>query len=101
VLPVVFHTGTEPWPTHRELDELLVGPPELRPVAPHWPLQFWEPAEHSTESLLASSGAWLRSLAVIRIEEDDAQAFEAVFAKVPRRLEPLGGTQEMRRKDLL
>jgi hypothetical protein len=71
VLPVVFHTGTEPWRTNRELAELFVGPPELRPVAPHWPLLFWELAEHSTASLLASSSAWLRCMAVIRAEADD------------------------------
>ena len=71
VLPVVFHTGLEPWRTNRELAELFVGPARLRPVAPHWPLLFWELAGHSTEGLLASSSAWLRSLAVIRAEEDD------------------------------
>jgi hypothetical protein len=27
VLPVVFHTGREPWRTNRELAELFVGPP--------------------------------------------------------------------------
>jgi hypothetical protein len=101
VLPVVFHTGTEPWRTNRELADLLVGPPELRPVAPHWPLLFWELAEHSTESLLGSASAWLRSPAVIRAEGDDPQTFEAVFAEILRRLEGLAGTEEMRRKDLL
>jgi hypothetical protein len=101
VLPVVFHTGTEPWRTNRELAELFVGPPELRPVAPHWPLLFWELAEHSAESLLGSASAWLRALAVIRAEEEDAATFEAVFVEVLRRLESLGGTEEMRRKDLL
>ena len=40
VLPVIFHTGIEPWRTHRELAELFAGPPGLRPVAPHWPLLF-------------------------------------------------------------
>jgi hypothetical protein len=101
VLPVVFHTGREPWRTNRELAELFAGPSELRPVAPHWPLLFWELAKHSTGSLLGSSSAWLRSLAVIRAEEDDPQTFETVFAEVLRRLELLGGSEEMRRKDLL
>jgi hypothetical protein len=101
VLPVVFHTGREPWRTNRELAELFVGPSQLQPVAPHWPLLFWELAEHSTESLLGSAGAWLRSLAVVRAEEDDPQTFEAVFAEVLRHLESLGGNEEMRRKDLL
>jgi hypothetical protein len=73
----------------------------LRPAAPHWPLLFWGLAEHSTETLLGSASAWLRSLAVIRAEEDDPQTFEAVFAEVLRRLESLGGDEEMRRKDLL
>jgi Putative transposase, YhgA-like len=101
VLPVVFHTGLEPWRTHRELAELFVGPPHLRPVAPHWPLLFWEMTEHPTASLLGSSSAWLRSLAVIRAEEEDPPTFESVFAEVLRRLESLGGSEEMRRKDLL
>lgn len=101
VLPVVFHTGTEPWRTHRTLAELFVGPEQVRPVAPHWPLLFWELAEHSSERLLGSASAWLRSLAVIRAEGEDAPTFEAVFAEVLRRLEWLGGTEEMRRKELL
>jgi hypothetical protein len=101
VLPVVFHTGREPWRTNRELAELFVGPPELRPVAPYWPLLFWDLAEHSTESLLNSAGGWLQCLAVIRAEEEEAPTFEAVFAEALRRLESLGGTEEMRRKDLL
>ena len=43
------------WRTHRELAELFVGPPELRPACARWPLLFWELAEHSTESLLGSA----------------------------------------------
>jgi Putative transposase, YhgA-like len=101
VLPVVFHTGTQPWRTNRELAELFAGPPELRPTAPRWPLLFWDLAEHTARGLLSSASAWLRSLAVIRAEQDDPQTFEAVFAEVLRRLEPLRGSEEMRRKDLL
>lgn len=45
VLPIVFHTGSSPWRTARDLADLIEGPEALRRLAPHWPLFLWDLAK--------------------------------------------------------
>src|SRR5262249_35634444 len=45
VLPIVFHTGPEPWRTHRTLRDLVGGPEPIRALVPEWSPLFWDLAE--------------------------------------------------------
>src|SRR6266851_2823472 len=71
VVPIVFHTGSPPWKTHRVLADLIGGPEELRAYAPRWEPLFWDLAERDTAALLASAGEWLAALAVVRAKREN------------------------------
>jgi Putative transposase, YhgA-like len=101
VIPVVFHTGAEPWRTHRALVDLIDGPEALRVVAPRWEPLFWDLAEQTPQELLDAAGEWLTALAVVRAEQADAETFERVFAEVLRRLENLSERENVRWHALL
>jgi hypothetical protein len=68
IVPIIFHTGSTVWRTHRVMGDLIGGPEELRPFAPRWEPLFWDLAERNTDALLASAGEWLAALAVVRAE---------------------------------
>jgi hypothetical protein len=86
IVPVVFHTGLTRWGTNRTLAELVRGPEELRQLAPHWPIRFWDLADRSAEQLLAASSPWLNALAVVRASNLEAAGFREVFATATARL---------------
>lgn len=73
----------------------------MRAFAPRWQPLFWDLAEQSPQELLAQAGEWLASLAVVRAEREEAEAFRAVFAEVLRRLEGLSERETVRWHDLL
>jgi putative YhgA-like transposase len=101
VIPIVFHTGARAWRAYRELIDLIGGPDELRRFAPQWQPLFWDLAERTPEELIQAAGAWLVSLAVVRAERADREAFEEVFTAVLQRLESLSEPERMRWRDLL
>jgi hypothetical protein len=101
VIPIVFHTGPQPWRTHREMGDLIGGPEVLRAFAPRWQPLFCDLAERSAEELLAATGEWLTALAVVRAERENAEAFRALFTEVLRRLETLSEREPVRWHDLL
>jgi hypothetical protein len=97
IVPIIFHSGSPPWRTHRVLADLIGGPEELRAFAPQWEPLFWDLAEEDTPALLASASEWLVALAVVREEgEKDAAAFHAVFMAVLERLQRLSETDPVR-----
>jgi hypothetical protein len=89
VLPIVFHTGGQPWSSHRELAALIAAPQPLQAYVPGWQPLFWDLAERTTQELLDAAGEWIQALAVVRSEREETAAFQAVFAEVLRRLEDL------------
>jgi hypothetical protein len=101
VIPIVFHTGTRAWRTHRELVDLMAGPEEMRAFAPRWPALFWELGEHTPEELLAAAGEWLTALAVVRSERVETATFLETFQRVLEKLAPLGEEERVRWHDLL
>jgi hypothetical protein len=101
VVPVVFHTGGEPWRTHRTLAALIGGPEELERFAPRWEPLFWDLAERSPEDLIAAAGELLAALAVVRAEREAAASFREVFGRVLQRLEGVSERERMRWHDLL
>jgi hypothetical protein len=101
VIPIIFHTGSRLWRTHRELIDLIDGPEEVRAFAPRWQPLFWELAERTPEELVQAAGEWLAALAVVRAERADPEVFREVFAAVLRRLEGLSESERMRWHDLL
>ena len=96
VLPIVFHTGDRPWGAARTLAEVLGGPEEFRPFAPQYSPLFWDLAEQSPETLLASAAEWLQALAVIRAEGEGRDEFFRVMREVVERLSGLASRDEMR-----
>src|SRR5205807_7614504 len=79
IIPIVLHTGAEPWRTHRTMADLIAGPERVRAFAPEWEPLFWDLAERTPEELLQASGAWMAALAVVRAERADEAAHQAVF----------------------
>ena len=57
VLPIVFHTGPEPWRAQRKLRDLMNGPEEVLTGIPDWQTIFWDLAECTPEQLLQKEGA--------------------------------------------
>jgi hypothetical protein len=101
ILPIVFHTGAQPWNTHRSLADLIGGPEEFRPFVPQWQPLFWDLAEQDPQRLLAAAGAWLQALSVVRSERAERAEFEAVLAQLLPRLVELRQTEQIRGHDLL
>ena len=56
VLPIVFHTGREPWATHRTFADLFTIPEPFRPYAVSWQPLFWDLAAQSSDGLRQSAG---------------------------------------------
>ena len=101
VLPILLHTGNEPWTAARGLRELMTGPAELHAHVPDWRPLFFDLAERTPESLLASMGAWLPALAVVRAEEDERERFQAVLTEVLRKLTTIHDAEPLRWHELL
>ena len=101
VLPIVFHTGGEPWDTARTLADLIEAPPGFAALVPSWRPLFWDLAMRPPQTLLDAPGEWLKALAVVRATREDGEAFAAVFAEAVKRLEPLAASDKMRWQDLL
>lgn len=101
VVPIILHTATRRWGSARELAEMLAGPEAFRAFAPRWRPIFWELADHSSQELLNSQEAFLQLLAVARVEDEDATAFEAAFTEALRKLERLHGEDRVKWYDML
>jgi hypothetical protein len=101
VLPIVFHTGTERWHTHRTFKELVSGPAAVRAFAPEWAPIFWDLAERSPEALLNSAGEWLNALAVVRAEREDPEHFRRVLVDALQKLATISNEQRTRWDELL
>lgn len=101
VLAIVFHTGEEAWKSYHRLADLMAVPPELRAYVPAWEPLFWQVRGQDPAALLQAPGAWLRTLAVVRLGGAPAVEFAAAYAQVARSLEPLAGRDKMRWYDLM
>jgi hypothetical protein len=101
VLPIVLYTGSRPWTTNHELSDLIAGPESLRALAPHWPPLVWDIAQRTPQEFLEQTGAWLRSLAVVRAEREDTETFANVLREVIDSLEELTETDRVRWHDLM
>jgi hypothetical protein len=101
VLPIIFHTGGEPWRTNRTLADLFAAAEPLRGLVPSWQPVFWDLAEQTPQGLLDAAGEWLNVLAVVRATREDREAYEAVQDGLLRRLEPLAERDKMRWLELL
>jgi hypothetical protein len=101
VVPIVFHTGKKAWRKHRELAELLGGPELLRQYAPSWHPLFLDLAGKTPAELLQAAGAWLNALALVRADDEEAEAFRALLEQVLRRLEGLAERDRVRWYELM
>ncbi len=101
LLAIVFHTGDEAWKSHRRLADLIDAPQELQANVPSWEPLFWQVNRQPPDVLLQASGAWLRTLAVVRLADAPAAEFASVYEQVARSLEPLAGQDKMRWEDLM
>jgi hypothetical protein len=101
VLPVVFHTGAGQWRTNRTLADLIAAPEALQLYIPQWQPLFWDLSEQTPQELQEAAGAWMKALAVVRAEREEAAAFQIVFAEVLRRLEPWSERENVRWHDLV
>jgi len=90
VLPLVLHTGQDPWDSNRNFADLFDVPEALREWLPKWTMPLWDLPEHTPEELLQSGEAFWQALAVARAEFAPADDFMRVFEESLRRLEPLG-----------
>lgn len=101
VLPIVLYTGRRPWMTSSQLSDLIAGPESLKALAPHWPPLVWDINQRTSQELLGETGMWMRSLAVVRAENEDRETFANVFREVIEGLEQLAETDRVRWHDLM
>jgi len=101
VLPLVLHTGSEPWAAPRGLRELMTGPAELHAHVPDWRPLFFDLAEWTPEALVQAAGHWLPALAVVRAERAERERFQALLTEVLRRLAALHEPERRRWHELL
>lgn len=101
VLPIIFHTGREPWDAPRGFADLFDVPAALRSEVLPWRPRFWDLPTQPLESLRRAEGEWLRAMALVRAEREDRADFRAVVEETYRRLEPLRRTDPMRWHDLM
>jgi hypothetical protein len=101
VLPIVLHTGAEPWDTNRSLKDLFAGADVVPMVIPQWQTWLCDLPELNAQELLQSEAAWWQALAVVRAEHTPAAEFLAMLGEALKRLEKLGETASVRWHDLL
>lgn len=101
VVPIVFHTGKRKWRKHRTLASLIGGPASLARYAPRWAPLFLDLGPRTPEDLLAMAGRWFNSLAVVRADSEEADAFREVLQEALRRLEALAEADRPRWRELL
>jgi Putative transposase, YhgA-like len=100
IVPVVFHTGPNPWNVERQLSELFSGPEEFRVWAPNWPLRMLDLAEMNAAELLASGEPWWQTMAVVHEERADTAEFAAAVETALREMQGLAGTDPVRWQQL-
>ncbi|HJT76156.1 MAG TPA: Rpn family recombination-promoting nuclease/putative transposase [Gemmataceae bacterium] len=101
VLPIVLHTGPDPWAANRTVADLIDAPEGLRQHVPAWQPLFWDLAQQTPEALLGAAGEWLQALAVVRAERAGRDEFWPVFEEALRRLAPLSERDKLRWQDLM
>jgi hypothetical protein len=101
VVPIVFHTGPNPWRTSRELVDLIEGPESLHEFVPRWRTLFWDLAERTPRDMLDMAGEFLKTLAMVRAEREPTVSFLDVCGEVVQGLEPLGVRDKMRWNGLM
>ena len=101
ILPVVLHTGSRPWGSAQNLQDLVVEPVAFRSFVPNWQPIFWELAEHSPEHLLNASDAFFQVLSVLRVEGEEFAVVERTFREVLERIGLLQKTDLVRWKDMI
>ncbi len=101
VIPVVLHTGAEPWDSNRTLADLFEVPDQVRPFLPQWVMPLWDLPEHPTQELLDSREAFWQALAVARSSQAPPDEFLAVVRQIFERLAPLGQQQNVYWHELL
>src|SRR5205085_6296090 len=101
ILPIVLHTGPEPWDTSRALADLFDVPQELKAWLPSWAMPLWDLPEHPAEELLRSADPFWQMLAVARAEQAPTEEFLATLRQALAHLEPLGTQARVRWDQLL
>ncbi len=101
ILPIVLHTGQEPWDTSRSLADLFDVPQELQAWLPRWAMPLWDLPEHPAEQLLKSDDPFWQVLAVARAGQAPTEEFLATLRQALAHLEPLGTQARVRWDQLL
>ena len=101
VLPIIFHTGREPWAAPRAFADLFAVPEALRPMLLPWGPRFWDLPMQPLDSLRQAEGEWLWAMAVVRAEREGMADFRAVAEEVYHRLAPLKAIDPVRWHDLI
>ena len=101
VLPIIFHTGREPWAAPRGFADLFDVPEALRSQLLPWRPRFWDLPAQSLEALRHAEGEWLRAMAAVRAGREDQADFHAVAEEAYRRLAPLSARDKVRWHDLM
>jgi len=93
--------GTRRNARHRKLAELLGGPEAFRQYAPSWQPVFLDLAGKTPAELLQAAGEWLNALALVRADDEEADAFRTFLEQVLRRLEGLAERDRVRWYELV
>ena len=80
---------------------LIGGPEAFRKYAPSWRPLFLDLAGKTPADLLEAAGEWLSALALVRADDEEAEAFRALLGQVLRRLEGLADRDQVRWYELV
>jgi hypothetical protein len=100
VLPIVVYTGATAWGSNRTLADLL-GEPRALHACPVWQPLFWNLAEQSPQELVSSGNNWLQMMAMLRVDQGDAESFSTILAQVTEQLTKINRAEEVRWYDLM
>jgi hypothetical protein len=96
VLPIVLHTGVQPWGSTRTLADMLGPPDAFHPFAPAWGPLFWELSKHSPDDLLNAKAAFMQVLTVMRMEAEDIAEFGRYFQETLGKADAMHGSNRVR-----
>jgi hypothetical protein len=101
VLPVVFYTGTRPWPRLGTLADLVAGGPQLSALAPSLAPLFINLRKTSDAHLVSAGGSFGQVLRLVKQRHARRGGFRTLLEQVVRALEAMPDAERLRWLDLL
>ena len=101
VLPVVFYTGSRPWPALGHLSDLVAGGPQFAALAPVLEPVFVNLRDTPDSQLVSAGGAFGQVLRLVQQRHARGSTFRSLLGQVVQALEGMPDAERLRWLDLL